>query len=366
MIGKLCMTCGEVNPIINLSEGDRWTCSVCGDEWRRAGPNTVDMTQPYTCRLWLQLYATKRSLEELARICDVSKDTIRWFLTRYELPCQGETVPPPALGRLPVQREEPSSKLQLARVQRPSQESSETRQELGLAFPERSSVSLTYLYFITDHTGATKIGRTTNLQRRLRGLQVSNSRELILRHYLKGPAKKISLLEAQLHRALREYHLRGEWFDVPDVLLDAICKITEDNVHYLDRFIDSQELKCPPMPPPARKNSPRSVDITRFEVGLNVIKEGRMNITEEPVPQRHQARITAGYPNLNTGAATRDEPRKDSVLERNREAVNRLQTMLEEVENDLVLDRGVDDSDTFRSMEGRDGTNGPPAPTDKR
>ncbi len=69
----------------------------------------------------------------------------------------------------------------------------------------------TNIYFIRASNNAVKIGVTNNIGKRLSDLQTSHYEELSLVYIeeLKDPRK----VEKFLHRALSDFHIRGEWFD---------------------------------------------------------------------------------------------------------------------------------------------------------
>lgn len=76
-------------------------------------------------------------------------------------------------------------------------------------------MDITYTYFIRALSGGghIKIGRTTDLDVRLKSLQCSNPHELVLLGYLEKDVESI------LHRKFSEHKVRGEWFSPhPDIL----------------------------------------------------------------------------------------------------------------------------------------------------
>jgi hypothetical protein len=75
------------------------------------------------------------------------------------------------------------------------------------------------VYFIQAKTGGPiKIGYTHNVIARLDGLQVGNPEELRIVATVPGGAKE----EAAIHRRLRRYRIRGEWFRDDDVVMAII------------------------------------------------------------------------------------------------------------------------------------------------
>jgi len=72
-----------------------------------------------------------------------------------------------------------------------------------------------YVYFISEGLdGPVKIGHTQAVGRRLRHLQVCNSRELKFRFavHCESP-KEAKRLEVKLHKCMGTFWIRGEWFD---------------------------------------------------------------------------------------------------------------------------------------------------------
>jgi hypothetical protein len=74
------------------------------------------------------------------------------------------------------------------------------------------------VYVIEHELGLYKIGISMNPEKRLRELQVGNPFTLTLRQTANPVnARRV---EKHLHDTLSRYHFRGEWFDLPDDLLD--------------------------------------------------------------------------------------------------------------------------------------------------
>jgi hypothetical protein len=72
-----------------------------------------------------------------------------------------------------------------------------------------------WLYFIQQGgDGPIKIGRATNVRRRLSELRDGSPDELYLIAAIRGGAD----LERDVHAALRDYWIRGEWFEADAVL----------------------------------------------------------------------------------------------------------------------------------------------------
>lgn len=82
---------------------------------------------------------------------------------------------------------------------------------------------ISYIYFIRNtKTGSIKIGIAENPDARLRGLQVGNEHELFLEHTIVVPKNRTKHWESCIHKELRTFLVRGEWFSVPEDRLQII------------------------------------------------------------------------------------------------------------------------------------------------
>ena len=86
------------------------------------------------------------------------------------------------------------------------------------SFPKRHAVG--YVYLIKNGHGHTKIGKTTNLERRIKGLQTTSSEKLEIAHVIKS--ERYGQLEKELHRAFKHKHLTNEWFDLDESDIQTI------------------------------------------------------------------------------------------------------------------------------------------------
>lgn len=68
-----------------------------------------------------------------------------------------------------------------------------------------------------------KIGKTTNIQKRIQYLQTGNAEKIVLLKtlYTQYPSQ----LEKELHGQYRQYRVGGEWFDLPDFVIEQICNM---------------------------------------------------------------------------------------------------------------------------------------------
>lgn len=81
------------------------------------------------------------------------------------------------------------------------------------------------LYLIHDGT-YTKIGITDNWRKRLHTIQTGNPHDLLTRalfNYDSIPDQAVKDLEKRLHTQLRNFHRRGEWFLLPEEIIDRIA-----------------------------------------------------------------------------------------------------------------------------------------------
>lgn len=80
-----------------------------------------------------------------------------------------------------------------------------------------------YVYFIRMRgTDYVKIGNTKNVVKRVADLQVSNPYKLVIetiKEYL--TYQEALAAERAYHETFQQYHVRGEWFELPESLLLA-------------------------------------------------------------------------------------------------------------------------------------------------
>jgi hypothetical protein len=76
-----------------------------------------------------------------------------------------------------------------------------------------------YIYAIlSTASGNIKFGITQDVNARLKGMQTSNSDDLTLICAVRGSQQN----EWLLHKALREYRLRGEWYSPTPTVLSVV------------------------------------------------------------------------------------------------------------------------------------------------
>lgn len=92
------------------------------------------------------------------------------------------------------------------------------------------------VYFVSDGHGHCKIGVASDLYNRISNLQVGCPYEITLIHVMYFDSiTEATKKENQLHHELKEYRIRGEWFEQNFVQLYLSCKELpkKDNTHYL-------------------------------------------------------------------------------------------------------------------------------------
>jgi hypothetical protein len=104
------------------------------------------------------------------------------------------------------------------------------------------------VYLIQDEvTRMVKIGRAKDPNHRLRGLQTGHGHRLVLREVLVGDSKE----ETFVHRYFATYRRLGEWFAIPDEILDqeipALRSATAEMSANASR--DQESIPKPTMPP---------------------------------------------------------------------------------------------------------------------
>jgi hypothetical protein len=88
------------------------------------------------------------------------------------------------------------------------------------------------LYIIgTTPNNPVKIGITSgaNVTKRLTGLQTSHWLDLKVIYKTK-PVKDVNILERTLHKAYKKYHVRGEWFMIPQEKIKKLIEGLEKKI----------------------------------------------------------------------------------------------------------------------------------------
>ncbi|MEW6208252.1 MAG: GIY-YIG nuclease family protein [Acidobacteriota bacterium] len=77
-----------------------------------------------------------------------------------------------------------------------------------------------YVYFVKSENGKVKIGKTANLEERVRTLKRQIPFALSLEHSFK--TRDMKAVERMFHEKFAENRLEGEWFDLPDEILESL------------------------------------------------------------------------------------------------------------------------------------------------
>lgn len=96
------------------------------------------------------------------------------------------------------------------------------------------SVDSKYLYAIQHPHGYVKVGKGSNPKRRANGVQVGSPYDLELRFMVKYHEPSVLLdevdLENHVHEELREFSVRGEWFEISiQSLRHFLARVCEDD-----------------------------------------------------------------------------------------------------------------------------------------
>lgn len=130
-----------------------------------------------------------------------------------------------------------------------------------------------------------KIGWTTDLEGRLRGIQTGSPVELDVMGYIKSddPVK----LEKYFHSIFKKDKRHGEWFDVTDAMLTRI-----NCYHVCENRL--KEFFLPPSKPESKEVSALKVEIERLKLIIaekdKIIKN--YNVVEPSEEERHHAGTT--------------------------------------------------------------------------
>ena len=94
-----------------------------------------------------------------------------------------------------------------------------------------------YVYAIASDRFV-KFGISVNPKRRLAGMQTSCPLDLELVGFFEGD----EALEKRIHKKLRRFRVRGEWFKVGETTLNFMSAFYFDEPEVLDRLLDQHIL----------------------------------------------------------------------------------------------------------------------------
>ena len=102
-------------------------------------------------------------------------------------------------------------------------EESQIKVDNSTPTPSYDDICLTrYVYLIKNSLGQVKIGVSENPERRKKSLQTGSPHKLTIVATRKS--SHATQLEEALHNRWEEYHMRGEWFDIPKDELNALVQ----------------------------------------------------------------------------------------------------------------------------------------------
>jgi len=103
------------------------------------------------------------------------------------------------------------------------------RSKYYYTFPQKRKKNQTgfgYIYFIrNEETKRIKIGKTVDVPSRLSALQTANDSVLKVITFLAVPKETMKFWEEALHDAVKEYRVIGEWFELPDAVLQQTIAV---------------------------------------------------------------------------------------------------------------------------------------------
>lgn len=71
-----------------------------------------------------------------------------------------------------------------------------------------------FVYLIASGRNVIKVGKADDVRKRVRGLQTANPFEMQVFHTIECSGAHVGALEKLIHKRLKRYHMRGEWFCV--------------------------------------------------------------------------------------------------------------------------------------------------------
>lgn len=87
-----------------------------------------------------------------------------------------------------------------------------------------------YLYAISNGDQI-KLGMSSDVNKRLKTMQTSSPAELVIlwKYYIANAPAEALKIEKMLHRACKEFHIRGEWFDM--ACIDTVNSFNPNKKH---------------------------------------------------------------------------------------------------------------------------------------
>lgn len=81
-----------------------------------------------------------------------------------------------------------------------------------------------FVYLIASGRNIIKVGKADDVRKRVRGLQTASPFEMQVFHTIEASTEHVGALEKLIHKRLKRYHLRGEWFRVERQTAVAIAQ----------------------------------------------------------------------------------------------------------------------------------------------
>lgn len=93
---------------------------------------------------------------------------------------------------------------------------------------ETYSLTEGYIYVLTDKTTRYKIGKTKDIQKRIRELQTGSSRRLYM--YRWKYVSDMKKAENGLHKIFSAHRKQGEWFELDEKNINLLAKIFDNEI----------------------------------------------------------------------------------------------------------------------------------------
>lgn len=77
---------------------------------------------------------------------------------------------------------------------------------------------MAFVYFIASGRDIIKVGMAKDVGKRVRALQTGGPFEMKVIHKIEVAAERVAALEKLIHKRLKRYRIRGEWFRVEPAL----------------------------------------------------------------------------------------------------------------------------------------------------
>ena len=73
---------------------------------------------------------------------------------------------------------------------------------------------MSFVYLVASGKDIVKVGKADDVRKRISTLQTSSPFEMQVFHTIEVSSDNVGALEKLIHKRLKRYHLRGEWFRV--------------------------------------------------------------------------------------------------------------------------------------------------------